>query len=148
MRVVSAASGRLGFDPRSSHTKDLKTVLDIALLNSQHNKVRIKRKLEQSREWSRTLPLHPLTSIDQQGSASIRASTSHPLILTIISPLGHLTLYQVPSSWKQRQIYLPLHLGVAAIEKGAFGTPSIKFANLHSILNLYNYMKYLVCQPV
>ena len=33
-----------------------KMVLDDALLNTQHNKVRAKGKVEQSREWSRTLP--------------------------------------------------------------------------------------------
>ena len=45
-------SVRSGFNPRSSHTKDSKIVLDVALLNIQHYKVRIKDKVEQSREWS------------------------------------------------------------------------------------------------
>ena len=40
-----------GFNPRSSHTKDSKMVLDAALLNTQHYKVRIKGKVEQSREY-------------------------------------------------------------------------------------------------
>ena len=31
-------------------------VLDASLLNTQHYKVRIKGKLEQSREWSSALP--------------------------------------------------------------------------------------------
>ena len=35
--------------PRSSHTKDSKIVLDAALLNTQHYKVRIKGKVEQSK---------------------------------------------------------------------------------------------------
>ena len=43
-------SGRLGFNPRQSHTKDSKMVLDAALLNTQHYKVSIKGKVEQSRE--------------------------------------------------------------------------------------------------
>ena len=34
---------------RLSHTKDLKMVLDAALLSTQHYKVRIKSKVEQSR---------------------------------------------------------------------------------------------------
>ena len=46
----------LVFDPRSTHTKDSKMVLDAALLNTQHYKVRIKGKVEQSRERSSTLP--------------------------------------------------------------------------------------------
>ena len=37
------------------HTKDLKMVLDAALLNTQHYKVRIKGKVEQSRERSSAL---------------------------------------------------------------------------------------------
>ena len=35
--------------------KTQKMVLDAALLNTQHFKVRIKGKVEQSKEWSRTL---------------------------------------------------------------------------------------------
>ena len=38
--------------------KTQKTVLDTTLLNSQHHKVRILGKMEQSRKWSSTLPLH------------------------------------------------------------------------------------------
>ena len=33
-----------------------KMLLDAALLSTQHYKVRIKNKVEQSREWSSTLP--------------------------------------------------------------------------------------------
>ena len=36
--------------------KTQKMVLDAALLSTQHNKVRIKGKVEQSMEWSCTLP--------------------------------------------------------------------------------------------
>ena len=46
----------LGSIPRSSHTKDSKMVLDASLLNTQQYKVRIKGKVEQSRERSSTLP--------------------------------------------------------------------------------------------
>ena len=35
---------RLGFNPRLSHTKDSKMVLDTSLLNTQHYKVQIKGK--------------------------------------------------------------------------------------------------------
>ena len=37
-------------------TKTQEMVLDATLLNTQHYKVRIKGKVEQSREWSSTLP--------------------------------------------------------------------------------------------
>ena len=33
-------------------------VLDATLLTNQYHKVRIKGKVEQSREWSNALPLH------------------------------------------------------------------------------------------
>ena len=48
-----------GFNPWSSHTKDLKKkklVLDTSLLNTQHHKVHIKGKVEQSKERSSVLP--------------------------------------------------------------------------------------------
>ena len=43
-------SGRPGFNPRPSHTKDAKMLLDTVFLSIQHYKVRIKGKGEQSRE--------------------------------------------------------------------------------------------------
>ena len=54
--TVCLWSGRPGFNPRSSHTKDSKLVLDAFLLNTQHYKVRIKDKVEQYRERSSALP--------------------------------------------------------------------------------------------
>ena len=56
------------FNPWSHHTKDLKMVLDASLLNTQHYKVWIKSKVEQSREKNSALPctllhillLHPV----------------------------------------------------------------------------------------
>ena len=38
-----------------SRVKDSKMVLDAVLLSTQHYKVRIKGKMEQSREWSSAL---------------------------------------------------------------------------------------------
>ena len=47
-----------GFNPRSSHTKDSKKkmVLGASLLNTQHYKMRIKGKMEQSKQWNNALP--------------------------------------------------------------------------------------------
>ena len=59
-------------------SKTQKMILDAALLNTQHYKIRIKGKVEQSRE---------------------------------------------------KRSALPLHLGVVAIEKWAFGLPSTKVTN-------------------
>ena len=49
-------SGKPGFNPRSSHTKDSKMVLDASLLNTQHHKEWIKGKVKQSGERSSALP--------------------------------------------------------------------------------------------
>ena len=48
--------GDLGSIPGLVIPKTKKMVLDAALLNIQHSKVRIKGKMEQSREWSSALP--------------------------------------------------------------------------------------------
>ena len=53
MSSVRQWPGRPGFNPWSSIQK---IVLDAALLNTQHYRVRIKGKGEQSREWSNALP--------------------------------------------------------------------------------------------
>ena len=48
--------GDLGYIPGRVIPKTLKMVLDAALLNTQHYKVRIKGKVEQYREWNSALP--------------------------------------------------------------------------------------------
>ena len=78
VRVFAKGPGDLGSVPGRVIPKTQKIVLDASLLNTQHYKVRIKRKVEQSRK---------------------------------------------------RTSALPLHLGVVAIEKGAFGSPSTMVAN-------------------
>ena len=45
-----------GSIPRRGTTKTQKMVADTALLNTQYYKVRIKGKVDQSKEWSCTLP--------------------------------------------------------------------------------------------
>ena len=57
-RVFANGQGDQGSIPGRVITKTQKIELDATLLNTQHYKVRIKGKLEQSREWSSTLPLH------------------------------------------------------------------------------------------
>ena len=54
------ANGRGDLGPISGCVNDLKMVLDISLLNTQQYKVRIKFKVEQSRERSSA---HPYTSV-------------------------------------------------------------------------------------
>ena len=81
VRVFANGPGNLGSIPGRIIPKTQKMVLDASLLNTQHYKVRIKGKVEQSRE---------------------RSSAS-------------------------------LHLGVVAIEKGAFGSPSTNVANFTTL---------------
>ena len=56
VRVFANGLGDLASIPGRVIPKTQKMVLDASLLNTQHNKVRIKGKVEQSRERSRTLP--------------------------------------------------------------------------------------------
>ena len=55
-RVFTNGPGDLGSIPGRVILKTLKMVLDTSLLNSQQYKVRIKGKVEQSRERSGALP--------------------------------------------------------------------------------------------
>ena len=55
-RVFSNGPGHLGSIPGGVIPKTLKMVLDTPLLKTQQYKVRIKSKVEQSRERSSTLP--------------------------------------------------------------------------------------------
>ena len=84
--VFTNGPGDLGSIPGRVIPKTLKMVLEAVLLSTQHYKVRIKGKVEQSWEWS-------------------------------CAP----------------------HLGVVAIEKGAFGSPSTKVANFTFLLTWENY---------
>ena len=55
-RVLAKGPGDQGSIPSRVVPKTFKMVLDSALLNTLHYKVRIKGKVEQSREWSSALP--------------------------------------------------------------------------------------------
>ena len=57
-RVFANGLGDRGSIPGRVISKTQKMVLDAALLNTQHYKVGIKGKVEQSWEWSSALPLH------------------------------------------------------------------------------------------
>ena len=55
-RVFANGPGDRGSIQGQVIPKTQKMVLDAALLNTQHYKVRIKGKVEQSKEWSSVLP--------------------------------------------------------------------------------------------
>ena len=56
VRVFANSPGDLGSIPSQVMPKTQKMVLDVSLLNTQHYKVRVKGKVEQSRERSIALP--------------------------------------------------------------------------------------------
>ena len=56
VRVFANGPGDLGSIPGRVISKTQKMVLDASVLNTQHYKVWIKGKVEQSREWSSALP--------------------------------------------------------------------------------------------
>ena len=56
VRVFANGPGKLGSIPGRVIPKIQKMVLDASLLSTQHYKVRIKGKVEQSRERSSALP--------------------------------------------------------------------------------------------
>ena len=55
-RVFANGPGDWGSGPDQAIPKTQKMVLDVTLLKVQHYKVRIKGKVEQSREWRSALP--------------------------------------------------------------------------------------------
>ena len=55
-RVFANGPGNWSSIPGRVIPKTQKMVLDATLLNTQHYKVRIKGKVDQSREWSSNLP--------------------------------------------------------------------------------------------
>ena len=55
-RVFASGPGGLGSIPGRVIPKTQKMVFDAALINTQHYKVRIKSKVEQSRDLSSALP--------------------------------------------------------------------------------------------
>ena len=80
-RVFANGPGDHGSIPGQVIPKTQKMVLDAALVNTQHYKVRIKSKVEQSREWSCTLP-YTLVAIEKGafGSPSTKV-TNFPFFI-------------------------------------------------------------------
>ena len=79
--------GRPGFNPRSSHTKDSKMVLDASLLNAQHYKVRIKGKVEQSREGVAPSPTH-LCSSYRKGSLRVTLDYGRQQLIIVYTAIS------------------------------------------------------------
>ena len=86
-----------GLNPRSSHTKDLKMVLDTPLLNTQQYKVRIKGKVEQSRERRSAVPYTSCSSYWKR-SLLVALDYGHRLYFTtyIVNTMFHIVYVWYP----------------------------------------------------
>ena len=73
-RVFANGLGERGSIPGQVIPKTLEMVLDTSLLNTQQYKVRIKSKVEQSRERSRALPLYLGVVAIEKGTLLINLS--------------------------------------------------------------------------
>ena len=96
-RVFTNGLGDLGSIPGHVIPKTLKMVLDTSLLNTQQYKVRIKGKVEQSRERSSALPyILPTTYLDITSCILLSAKcilTIRLLQICIIYCIIHITAY-------------------------------------------------------
>ena len=81
-RVLANGSGRPGFNSRSCPTKDFKMVLDTSLFNTQLYKVRIKGKIEQSRERNSALHYTLVLKLLKRESSGLPWQWSPTLINT------------------------------------------------------------------
>ena len=82
-RVFDNGPGDLGSIPGRVIPKTWKMVLDAALLNTQQYKVRIKGKVEQSRERSSALPQHLIVVAIEKGSLLVVLDYGRQLYLLI-----------------------------------------------------------------
>ena len=83
-RVLTNGLGDRGSIP-GHHTKDPKMILDAALLSTQHYKVRIKCKVEQSWKWGSALPYTSVLYLlkrEPSGHPQLRS----PTLLTLFDP--------------------------------------------------------------
>ena len=83
VRVFANGPGDLGSIPGRVIPKTQKMVLDASLLNTQHYKVRIKGKVEQSRKGVAPSPTHWCSSY-RKGSLRVTLNYGRQLLLIII----------------------------------------------------------------
>ena len=74
-KVFTNSEGDQGSIPCRVISKTQKMVLDAALLNTQHYKVRIKGKVEKYRERSSALPLHLHVVANEKGAFGTPSTT-------------------------------------------------------------------------
>ena len=84
VRVFANGPGDLGSIPGRVIPKTQKMVLDASLLNTQHYKVRIKGKVEQSREGVAPSPTHWCSSY-RKGSLRVTLDYGRQLYFTLFN---------------------------------------------------------------
>ena len=93
VRVFANGPGDLGSIPGRVIPKTQKMVLDASLLNTQHYKVRIKGKVEQSREGVAPSPT-PWCSSYRKGNLRVTLDNGHQLYLLIYkNSIHHMFIY-------------------------------------------------------
>ena len=93
VRVFANGPGDLGSIPGRVIPKTQKMVLDASLLNTQHYKVRIKGKVEQSREGVAPSPT-PWCSSYRKGSLRVTLDYGRQLLLTMSYQLSMVIYYR------------------------------------------------------
>ena len=98
VRVFANGPGDLGSIPGRVIPKTQKMVLDASLLSTQHYKVRIKGKVEQSRKGVAPSPTHWCSSY-RKGSLRVTLDYGRQLYLLTITPRPTrvIVLFRVPS---------------------------------------------------
>ena len=92
LRVFANGPGDLGSIPGRVIPKTQKMVLDASLLNTQHYKVRIKGKVEQSREGVAPSPTHWCSSY-RKGSLRVTLDYGRQLYFTFIYIYIYIYIY-------------------------------------------------------
>ena len=98
-------------------------VLNASLLNTQHYKVRIKGKVEQSREWSSALLLHLGAAVIEKGA--FKAPSTKVPNFTYFSSVFFFTLF-IFVAWSSKDVVNKKNTGLT----GGGGDRSLKLTSI------------------
>ena len=112
IRVFANGPGDLGSIPGRVIPKTQKMVLDASLLNTQHYKVRIKGKVEQSREGVAPSPTHWCSSYRK---GSLRVTLDYGRQLTIILLVANEYIHNEHHLKKAGNLTFVLQIGIPVI---------------------------------
>ena len=108
--VFANGPGNRGSIPGQVIPKTQKIVLDAALFNTQHYKVRIKGKVEQSREWNSTLPYN-LVPLLLKRKPSSPLQLRLPTLLLLFYNIIEIMMYQHLTKSFRNNPSLRIYLG-------------------------------------